>query len=76
MPRRSSVSQMAVDDGCGDQFGHSRSFAVALFDFLQGVRAEFEARFVFREKLRDASVEIPAEVVESRRGSEGAHVVK
>ncbi len=37
--------------------------------------AEFETRFIFREKLRDAGVEIPADVVESRRESQGAHVI-
>ena len=45
-------------------------FAVAFFDVLQSLRAQFEARFVFREKLRDARVEIPAEIIELRRSGE------
>ena len=48
---------------------------MAFFDFFQRACAEFEARFIFREKLRDAGVEIPADVVEPGCESEGANVV-
>ena len=67
--------EMAVDDGRCHQFGHSRSFALALFDFLESVCAELETRFIFCEKLRDARVEIPADVIESGRESEDANVI-
>ena len=35
--------------------------------------AQFQARFVFRETLRDARVQIPAEIIEFRRGGECAN---
>src|SRR6201993_4187882 len=66
---------MAVHDGCGYQLGHSRGFSLALLDFFEGAGAELEARFIFCEKLGDARVEIPANVIELRRESEGPHVV-
>ena len=68
--------QMAVDDGGRDDFRHLRRVAMALFDVFQRLRAQFEARFVFREKLRDARVEIPAEIIEFRGRGERAHFVE
>ncbi len=67
-------AQVAVHDGGGDHFAHFRGVAMALFDFFQGLVAEFEARFVFGEPLRDAGVEVPADVVEFGRGGQGFDV--
>ncbi len=63
-------AQMAVHDGGGDYFAGFRGVAMALFDFFQSLIANFEARFVFGEPLRDAGVKVPAEVVEFGRGGQ------
>ena len=63
-------AQMAVDDGGGDDFRHLRRVAVALFDVFQSLRTYVEMRLVFGEPLRDARVEIPAEIIEFRGGGE------
>jgi len=65
-------AEMGVDNGGGDDFTDLGGVAVPLFDFLQRAGAEFEARLVFFEEMRDASVEFPAVVVEFGRGGEGA----
>ncbi len=62
-----------MHDGGGRHFAHFRRVAVAFFDFFQGLIAEFEARFVFGEPLRDAGVEVPADVVEFGRGGQSFH---
>ncbi len=59
-------AQVAVYDGGGDDFGHLCRVAVAFFDVLQRLGAQFEARFVFGQKLRHARIEIPAEIIEFR----------
>ena len=69
-------AQVAEDDRGGHHFRHLRGFAVAFFDFLQRLAAQFEPRFVFREELRHARVEVPAEIVEARRGGQPAHFVE
>ena len=64
-------AQVAVHDGGCHHFAHFRRVAMALFDFFQGLIAEFEARFVFGEPLRDAGVEVPADVVKFGRSGQG-----
>ncbi len=59
-----------MHDRGGDHFPGFCGVAMALFDFFQSLIAEFEARFVFREPLRDAGVKVPAEIVKFRRGGE------
>ena len=63
-------TQVGVNDGGGDEIGHFRDVAVAFFDVLQRLRTQFETGLVFREPLRYARIEIPAEIIELRRGGE------
>src|SRR6202046_87856 len=64
---------MGMHDRGGDYFAGFCGVAVAFFDFFQSLIAKFEARFIFGEPLRHASVKVPAKVVEFRRGGESFH---
>ena len=76
MPSRSSVRRVAVDDRRRHNFRHLRRRAVPLFDLLQRLRAKLEPRFIFRQPLRHARVQIPAEVIEFRLVRECANLAR
>jgi hypothetical protein len=66
-------AKVGVHDRRRHDFAHFCGVTVALFDFFEGLSAKLEARFVFREPLRDAGVQVPTEVVEPGRGGQGFH---
>ena len=66
-------AQVAANDGGSDDTGHFRGRARAFFDGFQHFAAQGEARFVFLEKMRDARVQVPAEIIELRLRGQGAH---
>ena len=68
-------AQVAANNGRSDCVGHFRRRAVAFLDGFQGFAAQRQARLVFFEELRDARVEVPAEIIELRLRGKRAHFI-
>ena len=62
--------QVATQDRSRDQFRDLGHFVAALFDGVQRVLARLQALLVALVPLRDARVEVPAVVIEARRGGD------
>ena len=66
-------AQVAVHDGGSDDLAHFGRVAVAFFDVLERFVAQLQAGFILGEKVRDAGVKIPAEIIEPGRVGESLH---
>ncbi len=67
-------AQVAARDGHRDNLRQLRRHAIPLFDGRERLPAQRKPRRVLLEKLCDASVQIPAQVVEARRLRQGPHL--
>src|SRR5260370_23474322 len=66
--------EMAAEDGGRDKFCNRGSFAGGIFDAVQRLRADLQVLLVLRVPLRNAGIQIPAVVIETRLAGEGLYL--
>ena len=69
-------SKMAADDVIGDEAGHFSGGVAALLDLMECGGPDLQPLLVRLIPLGDASVQVPAVVVEPRRSGDLPHIVQ